>query len=117
MGGNFRSGGDWPLFLDETMVQLKYEECIAWFIEQLNSKEKYRRSYIMQDEATPHTALTIRAMLHQYFPRRVIGKYFKLSWPPYSPDLTPADFLLWPILKRAIYAQKIHLATVISLKK
>ena len=69
----------------------------------------------MQDGATPHTALRTRALLTQMFGTdNVIGKHFPLSWPPYSPDLTPADFWLWGNLKRLIYFKRSKPFTSVS---
>ena len=48
---------------------------------------------------SPHTAIRTRTMIKQIFGNRVVGKHFPISWPPYSTDLTPADFWLWPTLK------------------
>ena len=76
-----------------------YQDCITWFAQQLKSCLKLSRSYFMQDGA----ALTTRRMISNIFGDRVIGKYFRLSWPPNSPDLTPADFWLWPTLKRMVF--------------
>ena len=59
----------------------------------------------MQDGATPHTALTTIEFLTQTFGNRVIGKHFSNEWPSQSPDLIPADYYLWPHLKRIMYTR------------
>ena len=69
-----------------------YQDCITWFVQQLKSCRKLSRSYLMQDGAASHTALITRRMISNIFGDRVIGKHFRLSWPPYSPYLTLADF-------------------------
>ena len=95
-----------------------YQECVTWFVEQLKSRKKLSRSYFMQDGATLHTAISTRKMIQDIFGDRVVGKHFPISWPPYSPDLTPADFWLWPTLKRMIFNSRNQPYTSIgSLKK
>ena len=64
------------------------------------------KSYFMQDGATPHTALSTRRYLKDIFGKKIIGKHFEYTWPPYSPDLTLADYWLWPTLKRVVYSGK-----------
>ena len=72
----------------------------------------------MQDGVAPYTALTTRRMIFEIFGDRVIGKHFRLSWPPYSPDLTPADFWLWPTLKRMVFNNRSEpFSSVASLKR
>ena len=60
----------------------------------------------MQDGATPHTALSTRRYLKDIFGKKIIGKHFEYAWPPYSPDLTLADYWLWPTLKWVVYSGK-----------
>ena len=64
---------------------------------------RHGASYFMQDGATPHSAISTRRMIQDIFGDRVVGKHFPIYWPPYSPDLTPADFWLWPTLKRMLF--------------
>ena len=71
----------------------------------------------MQDGAPPHTALSTREFLKKHFNSRIIGKHFRNEWPPYSPDLTPADYYLWPQLKRQMYQGNQPYAHVRTLKK
>ena len=63
------------------------------------------RSYFMQDGATPILRLVHVATL-DIFGKKIIGKHFEYAWPPYSPDLTLADYWLWPTLKRVVYSGK-----------
>ena len=54
-----------PFFFDRnvanvTVNQHTYQECIAWFVKQLKGQGKLQSAIIMQDGATPHTALTTR---------------------------------------------------------
>ena len=75
-----------------------------WFVEHLKSRKKLSRSYFMQDGATPHTAISTRQMIQDIFGDRVVGK--------------PADFWLWPTLKRMIFNSRNQPYTSIgSLKK
>ena len=46
--------------------------------------------YYQQDGATCHTS-------------NARQNYLKNRWPPISPDLTPADFFLWGLLKGKMY--------------
>ena len=65
--------------------------------------------YFMQDGAAPYTAVSTKYVLSEIFQDRLIGKGFNIIWPPYSPDLTPIDFGLWPKLKlKAIIFAKRH---------
>lgn len=60
----------------------------------------------MQDGATAHTC---NATLNEYFEDRIVsGRYrdrfgYGLTWPAYSPDLSPCDFYLWDYLKSRAY--------------
>ena len=61
----------------------------------------------MQDGAAPY--ISSKYVLNDILQDRLIGKVFSIIWPPYSPDLTPIDFWLWPKLKlRAIIFSKRH---------
>ena len=56
----------------------------------------------MQDGAPPYWTFDVRQWLHNHFPNRWIGRDGPIAWPPRSPDLTPADFFLWPYLKEKV---------------
>ena len=62
-----------------------------------------KKSYFKKDRAAPHTAISSKYVLSDIFQDRLIGKGFSLNWPPYSLDLTSADFWLWPKLKAIIF--------------
>ena len=51
-----------------------------------------KKSYFMQDEAAPHTAISTKYVLSDIFQDRLIEKVFSITWPPYSLDLTPINF-------------------------
>ncbi|GFU86934.1 uncharacterized protein TNCV_3442041 [Trichonephila clavipes] len=58
----------------------------------------------MQDGATSHTANPVKAFLIQTFGEdRIVSRRCRYPWSPRSPDLTPADFLLWGYLKSRVY--------------
>ena len=48
---------------------------------------------------------------------RIIGKNFDKQWPVSSPDLTPADFYLWPALKRVMYIENNPYKSITQLKR
>ncbi|GFT09993.1 uncharacterized protein TNCV_1114511 [Trichonephila clavipes] len=58
----------------------------------------------IQDGATSHTANPVNAFLIQSFGEdRIVSRRCRYPWPPWSPDLTPADFWLWGYLKSRVY--------------
>lgn len=63
----------------------------------------------MQDGAPPHWQKDVRSWLNEKFPGRWIGRGgaedLNITWPPRSPDLTPADFFLWGFVKGLVYKQ------------
>ena len=62
----------------------------------------------MHDGAPPYFALAARAILHQRFPNKWIGRQEPTQWPARSPDLNPLDFYLWVYLKAAVYITPNH---------
>ena len=83
-----------------------YQECVLWFVEELKRRRMLKKSYFMQDAAAPDTAISTKNLLRDIFQDRLIGKGFSLIWPPYSPDLAPADFWLWSKLKAMIFSKR-----------
>ena len=67
----------------------------------------------MQDGAAPYTAISSKYVLSDIFQDRLIGKVFSIIWSPYSPDLTPIDFWLWPKLKAIIFSKRHKLLTLV----
>ena len=57
-----------------TVDQYSYQNCIAWFVEELKGRKMLNRSYFMQDGATPHTALSTRRYLRGRL-QRTSGKW------------------------------------------
>ena len=65
------------------------------------------RNYILcKTGAAPHTAISSKYALSDIFQDVLIGKMFSIIWLPYSPDLTPIDFWLWPKLKAIIFSKR-----------
>ena len=96
-----------------TVNQYTYQDFIRWFICQLKLRNKFSKAILMQDGATPHTALSTRTFLRQQFKDRIIAK----EWPAQSPDLTPADYYLWPQLKSRMYQGQHPFKSIRSLKR
>ena len=65
---------------------------VLWFVVQVKQNGKRKFSWFMQNGAPSHTDLKSRKLVNGNFGNRTVGKNFSVSWPPYSPDLTPADF-------------------------
>ena len=97
------SGVIGPYFFQGSVNMETYRQCLEYFIDELKKRRQLRNAVFMQDGASSHTAISIRSFLREKFPNRVIGKYFGMPWPPYSPDLNPLDFIVWKTLKRHVY--------------
>ena len=69
------------------------------YVNQLTDDE-LTTGYYQQDSATCHTANASMREIESFFQDRIISKNL---WPPRSPDLTPADFFLWGLLKGKVY--------------
>ncbi|XP_060568938.1 histone-lysine N-methyltransferase SETMAR-like [Ruditapes philippinarum] len=75
----------------------------------LNKVDKYYRKrrpntgmiglFLLQDNATPHKAYIVKKFLES---KRVTV----LNHPPYSPDLAPCDFFLFPRLKKHLQGRR-----------
>ncbi|GBL64998.1 hypothetical protein AVEN_35363-1 [Araneus ventricosus] len=76
----------------------------AWFKKFSVGREKFSVGHrsgrpIKANNARPHTATLVKRFLPQY-------GVTELSHPPYSPDLSPVDFFLFPKLKMALKGRK-----------
>ena len=93
-----------PYFFDNPVNSSSYQEMInTCVVSALKSKRKYSTVIFQQDGATPHTAAETKDLLkHHFSENRVISRGFAFQWPGYSPDLTPADFGLWPYIKSKV---------------
>ena len=73
---------------------------------------------MIQNGAPFHTDLKSWKLINDNLPNRAVGKYFSVSWPHYSPDLNPADFWLWPALKKIIFCKnQAPYTSVLALKQ
>ena len=61
--------------------------------------------YYQQDGETCHTSNASMREIESIFQDRIISKNL---WPPRSPDLTPAKFFLWGLLKGKVYKNTPH---------
>ena len=86
--------------------QQSYQECVLWFVEELKRRRMLKKSYFMQDRASPHTSISSKYVLTDILQDRLIGKVFSIIRPSYSPDLTPIDFWLWLKLKAIIFSKR-----------
>lgn len=100
-------------FFDETVKHENYVKMLEdEFIPFLNANNLLSQSFLMQDGATPHTCNDSLDFVNKYFHERVIsGRYLErfgygLSWPTYSPDLSPCDFFFWGYLKSRAYINR-----------
>lgn len=60
----------------------------------LKRRKFYSNAVRMQDDASPHIALTAIDMLTASFPYKVIGEHFNMPWPPSFPDLIQMNYYL-----------------------
>ena len=83
-----------------------YQECVLRFVEELKRMRMLKKSYFIQNEAVPYIVISSKYVLSDIFQDRLIGKVSSIIWPPYSPDLTPIGFWLWPKLKAIIFSKR-----------
>ena len=80
----------------QTVNQYFYKETLVRLTEKIRRKRRdlwERKQWLLHhDNAPAHSALTIR----QFLASRQVST---LDHPPYSPDLAPSDFFLFPKLK------------------
>jgi histone-lysine N-methyltransferase SETMAR len=71
-----------------------YLEVLTWLRESVRRKksEVWPGKWILHDNAPAHDALGV----HEFLPKNSITK---MDHPPYSPELAPCDFWLFPELK------------------
>ena len=109
----------WTLFLLQRRIQYNSESVHVpgLYSLVLKLRNKFSKAILMQDGATPHTALSTKTFPRQQFKDRIIGKHFTKEWPAQSPDLTPADNYLWPQLKSRMYQGQQPFKSIRSLKR
>jgi hypothetical protein len=91
-------------FTPLTVNGSRYYTMLAQFVvPALNSRHCLPGIIFQQDGAPPHIQTDVINLLRREFNGSVISRGFDLSWPPRSPDLSPADFFLWGLLKSKVY--------------
>ncbi|PNF31709.1 hypothetical protein B7P43_G13371 [Cryptotermes secundus] len=95
-----------PISFETTVNSPVYQDIITQFIALLEVDEREGR--LQQHGATCLTSNETMQFLCEIFGDRLISKGL---WPPRSPDLSPADFLLWGYLKGIVSKIRIHWMT------
>ena len=94
-------------FVEPTVTGINYLDMLQlWLIPQL--QEDSEDFVFQQDGAPPHFYCDVCAHLIANLPGRWIGCASHsdsplLTWPPWSPDLTPCNFFLWGYIKYHVY--------------
>lgn len=96
------SGVIGPYFFEGNVTGVSYLHMLKEFLQPRLPRNDF---IFQQDGATPHYARIVRTWLDEAFPERWIGRRGPIEWPARSPDLTPADFFLWGILKDKVYEE------------
>ena len=92
-----------PYFFDGCVTGKSYLEMLQHFL--IPRLVHYDDDIMFQqDGAPPHFASVFRDFLDKKFPGRWIGRRGPIKWPARLPDLTPADFFLWGVLKDKVYS-------------
>ena len=83
----------------QTINQVYYKEVLTDLCEWVRRRRpemwKYSSCVLHQDNALAHNAQSVKTFLTKH-------KITVLEHPPYSPDLTPRDFFLFPKIKSAL---------------
>ena len=94
-----------PIFFSETLNSHRYvTQILTPFFERLSDYER-TYAFFQQDNASSRTANNSVRCLQSVFGDRIISRGL---WPPYSPDLNPCDFYLWPMLRDKVYGSNPH---------
>jgi hypothetical protein len=68
-----------------------------------------RKQLIFQmDGCGAHSARVVTNWMNAHYPRRWIGRFGPVKFPPRSPDLTPMDFTIWAQLKSHVYSRPVN---------
>lgn len=94
-----------PFFFDGNVNGARYLSMLRdHVVPALRHWPNFDQLVLVQDGATPHWTLDVRAFLNEQFPNRWIGRDSPfICWPPRSPDLTPMDYFVWGHLKNRLY--------------
>ena len=81
----------------QTVIPVYYKEVLTNLCERVRRHEMWKNdSWVLhQDNMPAHNALSVKTFLMKY-------KITVLEHPPYSPDLAPCDFFLFPKIKSAL---------------
>lgn len=95
-----------PWFFEGNMDRVRYEELLTNILPELLEDVPLAirlRMWWQQDGHPAHTARSVRDILNQRFPNRVLALHGTIPWPARSPDLTPLDFFVWGTIKNIVY--------------
>ena len=95
-----------PFFFDGNPVTVNSERYIEIIQRKFIPAIRRRRNTIVfqQDGAPPHCSDRTLQYLRQHFLcDRLLSRRTDNPWPPYSPDLNPADYFPWGYLKEGVY--------------
>lgn len=89
-------------FENENVTGTTYKRMLRYFL--FPKLRDYPEDMIFQqDGAPPHFAIEVRQYLDRKLPEHWMGRGGSISWPAYSPDLTPCDYFLWGYIKDIVY--------------
>ena len=95
-----------PFFFHDTVNGESYLNMLkVHVIPALTQRRMLRKTTFQQDGAPPHIANCVKDYLKMKFGNKIISRHFDRTWPPRSPDLSPADFWLWATLKHRVYVR------------
>ena len=87
LGKNKKLNGEW--YVNKPLNEIKT------FFENKRTKRKTKGLYLLHDNAPPHKKETVKIFLKEL-------EIIELDHPPYSPDLSPCDYWLFPLIKREL---------------
>ncbi len=85
--------------LKKLKERIQKKRPLLWERQDPTDSHSWRQVYIHQDNASPHTATISLTLMGE-------SDLLMLPHPPYSPDLAPCDFFLFPYLKRQLHGQR-----------
>jgi len=69
------------------------------------TEEEFQACWYQQDGAKVHLARQSMEYLNRTFNGRLISLNGFIQWPPYSPDLSPLDYMFWALMKKFVNKQ------------
>ncbi len=87
-------------FKNKTVNQRNFEPvlCKVWNVLRIQRREQWRqnhRIHLYMDNAPVHQGSSVQCALQEI-------EWRQIAHPPYSPDLSPYDFFIFPYLKRKL---------------